>query len=105
MTFRFQTTEKDRQIKYYATSSCRACKIKHKCTSSKDGIRITRWVDEDLLDEMQRRIEDNPDLRTKRKAIVEHPFGTIKLSMDQGYFLMKAIDDLWKSVADKFRCT
>jgi hypothetical protein len=40
MTFRFQTTEKDRQIKYYATSSCRACKIKHKCTSSKDGIRI-----------------------------------------------------------------
>jgi hypothetical protein len=39
MTFRFpwtvrqdrQTTEKDRDIKYYATSSCRACKIKHKC--------------------------------------------------------------------------
>jgi len=91
MTFRFQTTEKKREIKYYATSSCRACKIKHKCTSSKDGRRITRWVDEDLLDEMQRRIEDNPDLRTRRKAIVEHPFGTIKLSMDQGYFLMKGI--------------
>ena len=48
-------------------------------------------MDEDLLDEMQRRIEDNPDLRTRRKAIVEHPFGTIKLSMDQGYFLMKGI--------------
>ncbi len=91
MTFRFQTTEKDRQIKYYATSSCRACKIKHRCTRSKDGRRITRWVDEDLLDEMQRRIENNPDLLTRRKAIVEHPFGTIKLSMDQGYFLMKGI--------------
>jgi len=91
MTFRFQTTEKDRDIKYYATSSCRACKIKHKCTSSKGGRRITRWVEEDLLDEMQKRIEDNPDLRTRRKAIVEHPFGTIKLSMDQGYFLMKGI--------------
>jgi len=91
MTFRFQTTEKDRDIKYYATSSCRACKIKNKCTSSKGGRRITRWVDEDLLDEMQRRIEDNPDLLTRRKAIVEHPFGTIKLSMDQGYFLMKGI--------------
>lgn len=91
MTFRFQTTEKDREIKYYATSSCRACKIKHMCTSSKDGRRITRWIDEDLLDEMQRRIEDNPDLLARRKAIVEHPFGTIKLSMDQGYFLMKGI--------------
>jgi macrodomain Ter protein organizer (MatP/YcbG family) len=91
MTFRFQTTEKDREIKHYATSSCGDCKIKHKCTSSKDGRRITRWVDEYLLDEMQRRIEDNPDLRTRRKAIVEHPFGTIKLSMDQSYFLMKGI--------------
>jgi len=91
MTFRFQTTEKNRQIKYYATSSCRVCKIKHRCTRSKDGRRITRLVDEDLLDEMQIRIEDNPELRTRRKAIVEHPFGTIKLSMDQGYFLMKGI--------------
>jgi len=91
MTFRFQTTEKDRQIKYYATSSCRACKIKHKCTRNKSGRRITCWVDEDLLDEMQRRIDDHPKLRTRRKAIVEHPFGTIKLSMDQGYFLMKGI--------------
>jgi transposase len=91
MTFRFQTTEKKRQIKYYATRSCKHCKIKHRCTRSKDGRRITRMVDEDLLDEMQRRIEDHPEFRTRRKAIVEHPFGTIKLSMDQGYFLMKGI--------------
>ncbi len=91
MTFRFQTTEKNRQIKYYATSSCRTCRIKHKCTRNKGGRRITRWVDEDLLDEMQRRIEHNPDLLTRRKAIVEHPFGTIKWSMDQGHFLMKGI--------------
>jgi transposase len=91
MSFRFQTTEQDRDIKYYATSSCKHCKIKSKCTRSKDGRRITRWVDEDLLDQMQRRIEDNPDILTKRKAIVEHPFGTIKLSMDQGYFLTKGI--------------
>ncbi len=48
-------------------------------------------MDEDLLDEMQRRIEDNRDILTRRKAIVEHPFGTIKWSMDQGYFLMKGI--------------
>ena len=68
-----------------------ACEIKHKCTRNKDGRRITRWVDEDLLDEMQRRIEDSPYILTRRKAIVEHPFGTIKWSMDQGYFLMKGI--------------
>jgi hypothetical protein len=91
LTFRFQTTEKNREIKYYATSSCRTCRIKHMCTRNKGGRRITRLVDEDLLDEMQRRIEHNPDLLTRRKAIVEHPFGTIKWSMGQGYFLMKGI--------------
>jgi hypothetical protein len=46
-------------------------------------------------------MKSNPkrtDLLTRRKAIVEHPFplrgtfgGTIKLSMDQGYFLLKGI--------------
>lgn len=47
------------------------------------------WIAQ--LDEMQRRIEDNPDILTRRKAIVEHPFGTIKWSMGHGYFLMKGI--------------
>jgi hypothetical protein len=46
-------------------------------------------VDKDLPDVMQRRIEDNPDLLTRRKAIVEHPFDTIKWSMDQDSFPMK----------------
>ncbi len=73
MAFRFQTTEKGREIKYYATSSCRVCKIKHMCTSSKGGRRITRWVDEDLLDEMQRRIEDNPDLLTSARPSLSTP--------------------------------
>jgi hypothetical protein len=49
LSFRFQTTEQDREIKYYATSSCKHCKIKSKCTRSKAGRRITRWVDEDLV--------------------------------------------------------
>ena len=53
LTFRFQTTEKDRDIKYYASSACSQCPIKAQCTRSKDGRRITRWVDEDLLDEME----------------------------------------------------
>ena len=61
LTFRFQTIEKDREIKYYASSACSQCQIREQCTRSKDGRRIIRWVDEDLLDEMERRVQENPE--------------------------------------------
>jgi transposase len=61
LTFRFQTTEKGRDIKYYACSSCSQCLIKAQCTRSKDGRRITRWVEEDLLDEMEKRVQENQE--------------------------------------------
>ncbi len=32
-----------------------------------------------------------PALGTRRKAIVEHPFGTMKRGMDQGYFLLRGL--------------
>ena len=31
----------------------------------------------------------HPERLSSRKGVVEHPFGTIKRGMDQGYFLMK----------------
>jgi len=42
LTYRFQTTEKGREIKYYATSACGRCALKPKCTRNKEGRRITR---------------------------------------------------------------
>ena len=38
---------------------------------------------------MQQRLESHPEMMLKRKAIVEHPFGTLKRWMDQGYFLRR----------------
>ena len=32
-----------------------------------------------------------PEKYRKRKMLVEHPFGTIKRWMDQGYFLMRGL--------------
>ncbi len=94
LTYRFQTTEKGRDIKYYASSACAQCGIKAQCTRSKDGRRIARWVDEDLLDEMKRRVQESPEKMKLRKRLAEHPFGTIKHSMDQGYFLMKRLPNV-----------
>jgi hypothetical protein len=63
--------------------------LKAHCTRNKDNRRITRWEYENVLERMQQRLANHPEMMLKRKAIVEHPFGTIKRWMDQGYFLMR----------------
>jgi len=94
LTYRFDTHELGRHIRYYKTSDCRACAIKAKCTRNKEGRRITRWVDEHIMERMQARIDANPELMKKRKQIVEHPFGTIKYWNDQGHFLMRGLENV-----------
>ena len=94
LTYRFQTIEKGRGRKYYATPACSQCKPKSKCTRSKDGRRITRWVYEEVLEEMEARVQDEPDKVKLRKTLAEHPFGTIKRHMDQGYFLMRGLPNV-----------
>jgi hypothetical protein len=91
LTFRFTRVEKDRHIRYYSTSDCRACPLKPKCTRSIENRRITRWVHEGPLEAMQQRVTANPEKVRFRKSIVEHPFGTIKRCMDQGYFLTRGL--------------
>lgn len=94
LPFRFDTVEKGRHINYYWNNKCKACSLKPKCTRNKDFRRITRWVYEDILDEMQIRVDANPEMMFKRKCIVEHPFGTLKRSMNQGYFLTKGLTNV-----------
>jgi len=91
LTFRFAATERDRHIKYYASTECRGCPSKQLCTTSADGRRLTRLVDEDLLDDMAQRVKDNPQLMKQRQQLSEHPFGTIKRSMASSYFLMRGL--------------
>jgi len=40
---------------------------------------------------MAARLRRAPDLFRQRKALAEHPFGTMKRGMDQGYFLLKGL--------------
>lgn len=101
LTFRFAARERERDIKYYASAQCRGCPAKHLCTTSTDGRRLTRLVDEDVLDEMAKRVKDNPQLMKQRQQLSEHPFGTIKRSMVSGYFLMKGL----KKVATEMSLT
>ena len=99
LTFRFQTVEQDREIRYYATSACGHCPIKAQCTRNKRGRRITRWVDEHLLEAMQARVQAEPEKVGLRKQLAEHPFGTIKHAMNQGYFLMRGLEKVRAEMA------
>ena len=38
---------------------------------------------------MQLRTNQHPEKMRQRKQLVEHPFGTMKRWMEQGYFLMR----------------
>lgn len=92
LTFRFATVELGRHIRYYATSACKACPLKSQCTRNKDGRRLTRWVDEHLLEAMEQRVRSRPEVMRQRKQLVEHPFGTMKRWWDAGYFLMRGLE-------------
>jgi transposase len=91
LTYRSTTVESDRTIKNYRTSACGRCALRPRCTRNKDGRKITRWVDEHLLEDMARRLRRTPEIFARRKALSEHPFGTMKRGMDQGYFLLKGL--------------
>jgi transposase len=92
LTFRFATVQQGRHIRYYATAACRACPLKQQCTRNKGGRRLTRWVDEHLLEEMEQRVRSRPEVMKQRKQLVEHPFGTMKRWWDAGYFLMRGLE-------------
>jgi hypothetical protein len=53
---------------------------------------ITRLAQEWALDDMERRIRLHPEKLKRRKELVEHPFGKMKRSMNQGYFLMRGLN-------------
>jgi transposase len=91
LPFKYQTTYRGQAVRDYIAEECSQCDLKAKCTRRSDGRQIRRRVEEEMLEDMDRRVRAEPDKVKRRKSIVEHPFGTIKRSMDQGYFLTRGL--------------
>jgi transposase len=91
LTHRFNTYEKGRALRYYRTSACAQCPLKEQCTRNQSRT-ITREEDEGLMDAMAARVAAQPEKMKLRKALVEHPFGTIKRWFGYTYFLVKGLD-------------
>jgi transposase len=80
---------KERDEKIYTTKECKSCRLKSTCTKNKYGRCMYRWIHEEIIEEMALRVQENPYIIKARACMSEHPFGTIKQSMNQGYFLTR----------------
>ena len=56
-------------------------------------------MDEDLPDEMEKRVRENRKKMKLRKRLAEHPFGTIKHYWDQGHFLTRKLPNVRAEMA------
>ena len=77
--------------KRYTTHACYACIQKKKCTRSKTTRIIYRWVDEEVMESLKKRVQANKEKVELRKSLVEHPFGTIKHWMEHRHFLTRGL--------------
>ena len=91
LIWRFASVEKGLTYHRYWSSNCKACPLKEQCTPSAQR-RVTRWEHQDVLEEMQARLEHTPDAMRIRRCTVEHPYGTIKAWMGATHFLTKGLE-------------
>jgi transposase len=90
LKYYYTKEEKGQKFGCYWTNACRACALKAKCTTGKER-RIYRWENEAVVEEVQKRLDKNPDAMRTRRETVEHPFGTIKMRMGATHFLCKTL--------------
>ena len=93
LKWRMRTVEKGKELNKYWSSNCKTCSLKPKCTTGKSR-RVTRWQHEAILEVMEARLAQNPDMMTIRKSTVEHPFGTIKSWMGATHFQMRTLKNV-----------
>lgn len=96
LAFSRNSTEKRNGItnhyKIYTGTNCISCPHLDKCTKSINGRSIKRNTKEDSLPKVD---SSNPayiELYKLRKALVEHPFGTIKRALGFTHVYIKGLD-------------
>ncbi len=73
---------------------CSLCPKKGVCTKSENGRMLRVSVNQKEILNYIEKLKDkkNSSIISKRKEIVEHPFGTIKRSFGYTYFLLKGME-------------
>ena len=86
----YTTVENGMTLHCYWCSVCSTCPMKAQCTTGQER-RVKRWEHESVLDDMQQRLDHQPEKMRVRRQTAEHPFGTIKFWMGSTHFLTKTL--------------
>ena len=90
LIWRYASVEKGLKLHTYWSSHCQSCELKAQCTPSTQR-RVRRWEHESVLENMQHRLDQAPEMMRIRKQTVEHPFGTLKAWMGATHFLTRTL--------------
>ena len=82
---------KPRKRTLYRTRACKECPIRNKCTTRQGGRELSRSLYENDIDQLEREGTKIGYLQSKRRNLVEHPFGTFKANFQFGSFLTKGL--------------
>jgi len=75
---------------YANAKACADCSLRSGCTKAKYR-RIDRWVGEATLEAMHARVAAHPERLARRKALVEHPFGSLMFWMGHRTLLLRGL--------------
>lgn len=78
------------QIYRSRKADCEQCSKRDQCLTEKGHIRvIVRGKHEELMDSHRDHMKQHPNAMRERSAMVEHPFGTIKVRAGWTHFLLR----------------
>jgi len=83
-----------RKTRVYRCNECSGCPVKQQCTTSSKGRIKIRYINQDFRDSYREKMkqEQSKQKIRLRKAIVEHPIGTIKLWLGKNPLLLRGIE-------------
>jgi len=82
------------EIRYVSRKAvCDACPLRLRCVTDKPPTReILRWEHEEVIERHRARMHNASDMMRRRKALVEHPFGTLKCRAGYRHFLVRGFN-------------
>jgi transposase len=91
--------------KFFNKEACKACPSRMLCVKGKEKFRsILRRPESGTLERADARYRDNVELYKLRQQIVEHVFGTVKRTMNGGYYLLRSREKVKAETALLFLC-
>jgi len=76
-TLRKKKLDRRSHLFIYVTRKCLSCPLKPQCTPGRQRI-LSRHSEEAAFDRAAQRLRENPTMMVRRRALAEHPFGTLK---------------------------